>query len=207
MSGKLITFEGIDGCGKSLQLKLTSEWLTNKEIEHITTREPGGTKIGEQIRNILLDANNKEMKFPTEILLYLAARAQHIDEIIFPALRNNKIVLCDRFQDSTFAYQSFGRSMDLETLRMLNAFATANYKPNVTFLFDISLETSYSRLKKTGKQPDRLEGENKDFFEKIRKGFLELAAQNPQRVTIIDAEQSIEEIQKKVQKEITDRLY
>jgi dTMP kinase len=203
--GLFITLEGIDACGKSTQLKLISKWLTNQNIEHIITREPGGTKISEKIREILLDINNNEMTNNTEILLYLAARAQHVEQKIIPALNKNLIVLSDRFQESSCAYQCFGRGLDLSTFNFINSFATKGLVPDLTFIIDISLDVSRERLFKTGNKLDRLENENKSFFEKIKNGYLKLAHEYSQ-IKVINGENSISEITCEMKNNIMTKL-
>jgi dTMP kinase len=202
-----ITFEGIDGTGKSTQLKLTSDFLKENEIDHIVTREPGGTKISEKIRNIILDNENKEMSICTELLLYLAARAQHVKEVIMPAIENNKIILCDRFHFSTFAYQSFARGLNLKILENLNDFSTNFLKPDLIFILDMSLQTAKQRLLMTNKSKDRLENENEDFFNKAKDGFLKLAEKDLNKsIFILNAEENEQQISNKIQKIILDHL-
>ncbi len=200
-NGLFITFEGIDGCGKSTQLAKTVEYLKEKNINHIVTREPGGTPIGEKIRNLILSLNNSEMKNSCELLLYLAARSQHVEEKIKPALKNDFIVLCDRFQDATFAYQGFGRGYSLNILKQLNNFAS-DLLPSKTFLIDINVECAFERLKKSGKKGDRLENNSINFFNKIREGYLTLASSNPSRIKILQGEKSIQEIFDVIRREI-----
>jgi len=202
-----ITFEGIDGCGKSTQIEKTACFLKNKNINHIITREPGGTVIAEKIRELILSMDNKEMVNYCELLLYLAARAQHVQEKIIPALEKGIIVLCDRFQEATFVYQGFGRELNISTIKKLNCFATNNLKPNRTYIFDLNVETAIKRMKSTNKILDRLENNKKEFFVKIRNGYLKLAINNPKRIKIIEAEQSIEDIQKIIQNDITKMLF
>jgi dTMP kinase len=192
--GLFITFEGIDGCGKSTQLAKTANALTEKGYSVITTREPGGTIIAEKIRDILISPENGMMVNECEILLYCAARAQHVHEIIIPAIDQGKIVLCDRFQEATFAYQGFGRSIPIKILTMLNSYATGGLNPDKTFVFDLSVQESFARLEKMNKAKDRLESNGKDFFEKIREGYLSMAKEFPKRIQLIDGTQSVEYI-------------
>jgi len=192
MQGKFITFEGIDGCGKSTQLALTSQILTEKGYDVIVTREPGGTSISEKIREILLSPSNGEMVNECEILLYCAARAQHVREKIIPAVKSGKIVLCDRFQEATFGYQGYGRGIALDVLKSINTYATGGLNPDLTFIFDVSVEMSMGRMAKINKAKDRLEQNGADFFQRIRDGFLNLAKSSPDRIKLINAEQSIE---------------
>jgi dTMP kinase len=198
MIGKFITFEGIDGCGKSTQLALASKILIEKGYDVVVTREPGGTSISEKIREILLSPSNGEMVNECEILLYCAARAQHVREKIIPAVKNGKIVLCDRFQEATFGYQGFGRGIPLEVLQAINTYATGGLNPDLTFIFDLSVEMSVSRMAKINKAKDRLEQNGADFFQRIRDGFLDLAKNSPERIKLINAEQNIEQISAEV---------
>lgn len=198
MQGKFITFEGIDGCGKSTQLALASKILAEKGYDVVVTREPGGTSISEKIREILLSPSNSEMVNECEILLYCAARAQHVREKIIPAVNSGKIVLCDRFQEATFGYQGYGRGIPLDILRTVNAYATGGLNPDLTFIFDLSVEMSVSRMAKINKAKDRLEQNGTDFFQRIRDGFLNQAKISPERIKLINAEQSIEQISAEV---------
>ena len=188
--GLFITVEGIDGCGKSTQLNLISEYLKEKGYEVIFTREPGCTGLGEKIRHLLLDYEG-EVANQCEAFLFLADRAQNIDVIVKPAVREGKIVLCDRHIDSTIAYQGYARGGNIEELQKLNTLATGGYKPDLTFVFDISVETS---LKRVEDKKDRMESENKEFFEKVRQGFLKIGKNDPKRVKIINSEGSITEV-------------
>lgn len=192
--GYFITFEGIDGCGKSTQMARAVQKLTEQGFPVVATREPGGTPISEKIREILISADNSEMVNECEILLYCAARAQHVREKIIPAMNEGKIVVCDRFQEATFAYQGFGRGLGVEVLKQFNSYATGGLDPDLTFIFDISVEASLSRLAKMEKKKDRLEQNGKDFFEAIRNGYLTIARDEPQRVRIINGEQNIDVI-------------
>jgi dTMP kinase len=204
--GLFITFEGIDGCGKSTQLANAAKNLLQLGYRVITTREPGGTPIAEKIREILTDPDHDEMVNECELLLYCAARAQHVREKIIPAVENGTVVLCDRFQEATFAYQGFGRSINMDHLTMLNSYATGGIQPDLTFIIDITVEKSFSRLEKMNKSKDRLEMNGKEFFTKIRNGYLELALKNPKRVVVIDGDRDIEIIEKQVL-EIIEQSY
>ncbi|MBN1602441.1 MAG: dTMP kinase [Chitinispirillaceae bacterium] len=196
--GSFIAFEGIDGCGKSTQVALLREKLSRMGYTVDVTREPGGTVISERIREILIDPKHSEMTDECEILLYLAARAQHVRQRIVPALENGDIVLCDRFQLATFAYQGFGRGFPMERLIELNEFAMGANVPDVTFVFDIPVEEAFNRMRKMNKLKDRLESAGDEFFHRIHNGYLELGRRDPQRVSIIDASRSIEEVQNEV---------
>lgn len=188
--GLFITFEGIDGCGKSTQLNLLAEYLKSQGKDVLVTREPGAKGLGEKIREILLNYEG-DVSSNCEAFLFLADRAQHIDIIVKPAIENGTIVLCDRHTDSTIAYQGFGRGVDLERLKMLNNLATSGFKPDLTFVFDVDVETSLSRV---GKTRDRMESAGVEFFEKVRSGYLQIAKQEPERVKLISSKDTIENI-------------
>lgn len=193
MKGLFITFEGIDGCGKSTQIKLISDYLESKGFEIIHSREPGGSPIGEQIRNVLLDINNKGMSDRTECLLYAASRVQHIDEVIRPAIESGKMVLCDRFIDSSIAYQGYGRNLGECFVRNVNSYVE-NCMPDITFYYRLDVETSRARISCMNRQLDRLEQENINFFNRVVDGYDGVAASCPDRVVTIDATMSIEDI-------------
>lgn len=192
--GLFITFEGPDGCGKTTQMKLLAEYFTKNGKEVVLTREPGGKGLGEKVRDILLNYDG-EVSDRCESFLFLADRAQNIDIIVNPAVKQGKIVLCDRHIDSTVAYQGYGRGLDIERINMLNNLATNGKKPDLTFVFDVDVETS---MKRVGKEKDRMESAGVEFHNRVRQGYLELAKQEPQRIKVIDATKSIEEIHKKV---------
>lgn len=192
--GLFITFEGPDGCGKTTQMKLLAEYLEKKGEEVVLTREPGGKGLGEKVREILLNYDG-EVSDRCESFLFLADRAQNIDIIVNPAVKAGKIVLCDRHIDSTVAYQGYGRGLDIERINMLNNLATNGKKPDLTFVFDVDVETS---MKRVGKEKDRMESAGIDFHNRVRQGYLELAKQEPNRIKVIDATKSIEEIHDEV---------
>ena len=194
--GYFITFEGVDGCGKTTQMKLLAEYLQNKGYEVVITREPGSRGLGEKIREILLHYEG-DVSSDAESFLFLADRAQNIDEIVNPAVSAGKIVLCDRHTDSTIAYQGYGRGIDIKKLTLLNDIAVGGRKPDMTFVFDIDIDTS---MKRVGQEKDRMESSGADFFNKVRNGYLEIGKQEPERVKILDAAKSIEEIFKEVSK-------
>ena len=201
--GSFITFEGIDGCGKSTQLRLLAEFLsigTSIVTQRVqTTREPGGTEIAEKIRAVLLDPDNEKMTDRCEILLYLASRAQHVEELIVPWLNSDQIVLSDRFYDSTIAYQVYGREVvKLEQFERLNDFATGGLQPDLTFIFDIDVEIAFARMKDASRKADRLERLGTDFFNKLRRGFLELTRIFPERCVLVDANRPVETIAQEI---------
>jgi dTMP kinase len=187
-SGLFITFEGIDGCGKTTQLEAARSFLEQQGVSCVVTREPGGTAIGRCIRSVLLSPEHSEMHNECELLLYFADRAQHVREVIQPALQQNRIVLCDRYADATMAYQGYGRGIPLSVLETQNALATGGLWPHITFFFDISTHTASFRLKETGKAIDRLEGSGNAFYEKVRSGYLSIAQQNKHRIRVLNGE-------------------
>ena len=194
MQGLFITFEGPDGCGKTTQMKLLAEYFEKKGKEVVLTREPGGKGLGEKVREILLNYDG-EVYDRCESFLFLADRAQNIDIIVNPAVKEGKIVLCDRHIDSTVAYQGYGRGLNIDRINMLNNLATNGKKPDLTLVFDVDVETS---MKRVGKEKDRMESAGIDFHNRVRKGYLELAKQEPKRIKVLDATKSIEEIHKDV---------
>ena len=194
MKGLFITFEGADGCGKTTQMKMLAEFLSGKGHDVVLTREPGAKGLGEKLREILLNYNGM-VSDKCESFLFLADRAQNVDTIVNPAVQEGKIVLCDRHVDSTVAYQGYGRGLDLNEINMLNNLATGGRKPDLTFVFDIDVETS---MKRVGSEKDRMESAGIEFHNRVRQGYLELAKQEPNRIKVIDASLSIEEIHKKV---------
>lgn len=192
--GLFITFEGADGCGKTTQLKLLKDYLESKGHNVVLTREPGGKGLGETLREILLNYNG-EVSNRCESFLFLADRAQNIDIIVNPAVNEGKIVLCDRHTDSSVAYQGYGRGLDIEQIKTLNNLATGGKKPDLTLVFDVDIETSMARV---GNEKDRMESAGKEFFNRVRNGYLEIAKQEPDRIKVIDSTKSIEEVQKDV---------
>ena len=194
MSGRFITFEGIDGCGKTTQLTRAAQYLERDGRACVVTREPGGTEIAERIRELVMSVRYDNLCTECELLLYLAARAQHVIEVIAPARAQGKIVLCDRFQEATFAYQGFGRGVDLDTLGALNTYATGGCSPDLTLVFDLPVDAARARLAATGRAPDRIEASSAAFFKRVREGYHALAAQHPHRVRILDATRTINEL-------------
>ena len=198
---KLISFEGVDGVGKTTQIKLFLEQLKNNNMDYLLFREPGGTILSEKIREILLD-NNNDMSNLSETLLFLAARTDLVKKEIKPNLKNdNTYIVCDRFLDSTLAYQAYGRGVDLKLIQDITLKATDQISPSTTFLLDADIDLSLSRI--TTK--DRMEKEGKDFLLKVKNGFLELAKLNKNRYVIIDANKTIPEIQNCIWKEFCGR--
>jgi dTMP kinase len=194
--GLFISFEGIDGSGKSTQLELCAQALEASGQAVVVTRNPGGTPFGVELRRILLHGDSP-IGTTAELLLFMADRAQHREELILPALAEGKIILCDRYSDSTLAYQGYGRSLPLETIRELNAIATQGLSPALTFLFDGEPSLLAQRVTKRG-QVDRLEGEPLSFRERVRSGYCALAQAEPERIQMLDASQSIEALHAEV---------
>ena len=197
-----MTFEGIDGCGKSTQAMLCFQLLTKAGYKVKMLREPGSTVVSEKIREILLDSKHKITDL-TELLLYEAARAEITAREIAPALADGQIVLCDRFYDSTTAYQGFGRKLDIRVVKGLNKVATGGVVPDLTFVFDVDLKTAQARR---GKRKDRLESQSKAFFERVRVGFLEIARKERRRVKLIDASRPVEIVFQDVRKILLKKL-
>ncbi len=199
--GIFITIEGLDGSGKSTQIPRIKSFLEEKGYEVLLTREPGGTIIGEKIRQILLDRDHKEISAVTEALLYAASRAQHVEQVIMPALKEGKAVLSDRFVDSSIAYQGKGRGLGFKAIVDINEFAVCGLKPDITILLDIDPEVGLDRVK-AAKGADRLEQEKLDFHRKVYEGYKDLADMYSDRIKVIDANKTIEEISR----EIKDKL-
>lgn len=197
-----ITFEGIDGCGKTTQFRMLSQWLRDHGKDVVETVEPGGTSIGRQIRQILLDPASADIQPRAELLLYFASRAQNVDEVIRPALDAGRTVLCDRFTDSTLVYQGCGRGLDIEVVRDLDRIACRGLKPDVTILIDIDLETSLMRARRrnerTGPSESRIDEENAAFHERVRQGYLALARAEPDRIRVIDGRAGIGEVGQRI---------
>ncbi len=196
MKGKFITFEGSEGSGKSTQSALVFDYLKSKGLPVMLLREPGGVKISEAIRNLLLDVKSAGMGDECETFLYMAARAQLVKEVLEPALKEGKIVLCDRFLDSTVAYQGFGNGVDVKTIQQLGAFATKGIEPDLTLVFDIETEKGLGR---TNAKKDRIELRPLEYHNRVRQGYLSLAKQEPKRVKVITVDADKETIFKRIQ--------
>ena len=201
-----ITFEGPEGSGKSSQVALLAAFLREQGFVVRVTREPGGTAIGDQIRDCLHDVNNREMTAVTEVLLYSASRAQLVREVIRPALANGQIVLCDRYADSTIAYQGYGRGLSLADLADLTRIATGGLKPDLTILLDIDVERGLARRVAGGEEMNRLDLETVAFHRRVRDGYFRLAEQEPARWCIVDADRSVDVVQAELQALLLDRL-
>jgi dTMP kinase len=197
MGGTFISFEGIEGTGKSTQARLLAEALRAEGREVVLTAEPGGTSIGERIREVLLDTGHGAMEHVTELLLYAAARRQHLEELIKPALEEGKVVVTDRFSDSTAAYQGTGRGLDMELIEELDRMVTGGLVPDLTLLLDMDVEEGLERNRGAGKR-DRLELEDVEFHRKVREGFREIARAEPGRGKTVDATEPQEEVHAQV---------
>ena len=198
-----ISFEGIEGSGKSTQAKRLAEYFRSTGQNVIDTVEPGGTNIGQQIRELLLEPAN-QMEPLTELLLYYASRAQHVREVIYPAILDNRIVITDRFSDSTVAYQGYARGIDLKLLSRLNEIVNPDLKPFLTFMLDLDVEEGLKRNRKASKE-DRFELETVEFHNRVRKGFLQIASEEPERVKVIDASRNPDEISEEIIKTIEEQ--
>jgi len=206
MTGFFITFEGIDFCGKTTQARRLSSYLRRKEYKVILVREPGGDRIAERIRRILLSKKNREMTALTELLLYEAARSQLTQRVILPALKEGKVVICDRYSDSSLAYQGYGRGLDKRMIKNLSHVSTLGLLPDLTLLLDVSVATSLKRRKRERRKKDRLERERFEFHQRIREGYLSLARQNRKRIKVVDGTASIDVTCQKVRKVVDSFL-
>lgn len=194
----LITFEGIEGSGKTTQIRLVKEYLDQRGIPSRVVREPGGTLIGNRIRQVLLDPQVTTIGRRTEVLLYAASRAQLVEEVIIPSLKENQLVLCDRYVDSSIAYQGYGAGAEIDEVIQINQIATKGVKPQRTYLLDLPLELSDQRLRLRGKEKDRMEQKEKAFHQRVREGYLQIAEENQDRVKVIAANQSVEQVFQKI---------
>jgi len=201
-----ITLEGPEGSGKTSQLPALADHLRTAGFEVVVTREPGGTPVGDQIRDVLMNLENVSIVPRTEILLFLAARAQHVEALIRPALQAGKVVLCDRFGDSTLAYQGYGHNTDLETLRFLLNYATGGLKPDLTLLLDVPVREGLSRKIEYSQEWNRLDAYAEAFHVRVRQGYLTLAEEEPDRWLVIDATQGKAQVQEAMRTAILSRL-
>ncbi len=201
-----ITFEGPDGSGKSTQVRLLSEALMAAGHAVLTVREPGGTPISEQIRDVVHNLRNREMSDRAECLLYNAARAQLVDQLIGPHLKRGGIVLCDRYADSTVAYQGYGRGLDLVAVKNVIAFATQNLKPDLTFYLDLDVETGIARRKVGGGEWNRLDDQALEFHRRVRAGYLQMVREEPERWVCLDATLTVDALQAEITNEVGRRL-
>jgi len=203
MNGKFITFEGSEGSGKSTQSSLVLDYLKSRKKNVVLIREPGGVKISEAIRNLLLDVKNIAMSKECETLLYMAARAQLVEEVVAPLLKKGTVILCDRFLDSTIAYQGYGNGVAVDFIKTIGQFATRKISPDLTLLFDIDTAQGLSR---TSKEKDRIELRSLEYHERVRKGYLKLAKEDPARIKVVKVDKSKEEIFEVVRKVIDEFL-
>jgi dTMP kinase len=201
-----ITFEGIEGSGKTTQVCRLAEYLKGKGVPHRVTREPGGTELADEIRSLLLSPREEPVFPETELLLYEAARAQHVRGVILPALASGQAVLCDRFFDATTAYQGFSRGIETVRIEWLNGYASAGLSPDLTFLLDISPEDGAARLLGRGARPDRIESESAEFHRKVREGYLRLAAADPGRILRIDGVLPADDVFRRIREAVTARF-
>jgi dTMP kinase len=200
-----ITLEGPEGSGKTTQLPKLADYLRKSGFDVLTTREPGGTSISEQIRTVLHNLENKEMNPRTEILLFQASRAQLVEQVVRPHLAKGGIVVSDRYADSTLAYQGYGHQIDIEPLRVLVTFATGGLKPDLTILLDVDVEIGLRRKELKGEW-NRLDAYNLEFHQRVRQGYLQLVRAEPQRWEVIDASQPPTQVQNEIRRVVTERL-
>jgi len=202
----LITLEGLEGSGKSTQLRLLQEHLTRRGVRVLATREPGGTRIGEQVRTVLHDVGNTAMRPETEVLLYSAARAQLVAEVLRPALAAGIVVLCDRYVESTYAYQGYGRGLDLRALRQISLFATDGLQSDLVIYLDLPIEVGLERKRLAYEREQgeltRMDKQDVAFYERVRAGYLTMAAQEPERWCILDAQQPVEALQEQIRQRV-----
>ncbi len=206
MAGLFITFEGIDYCGKTTQARKLALHLKMKNYAPLLIREPGGDRISEKIRKVLLSEKNSDITALTELLLYEASRAQLTQKVILPALKQGKVVVCDRYYDSTLAYQCYGRGLDKKIIRWLNQIATFGLSPDLTILIDVPVEASWERREKGRRKEDRLEKEKMEFHRKIRQGYLKIARQNQKRMKVVDGTGDIDQTWHRVRKVVNSYL-
>ena len=206
MAGFFITFEGIDFCGKTTQARRLGSYLRRKGYNVLLVREPGGDRIAERIRRILLSRKNSEMTALTELLLYEASRSQLTQRMILPALKQGKVVICDRYSDSSLAYQGYGRGLNKKMIKHLNHISTFGLLPDLTILLDVPVKTSFKRRKKENRKKDRLERERFEFHQRIREGFKSIARQNRKRIKMVDGTEDIDKTWQKVRRVVDSFL-
>ncbi len=206
MAGRFITLEGTEGAGKSTNLEFIKAWLTQQNIDHVVTREPGGTEIGEAIREVLLNKDFSAMQDDTELLLMFAARAQHLKEKILPAIAEGKWVISDRFTDATYAYQGAARGIGFERIAEIETWVQQGFQPDTTFVFDLPIEIGMARVASRGGEIDRFEQEKQAFFEKVRSAYLKRAEMSPNRYQVLDAAQPLEQVQAAISERLESML-
>ena len=204
--GLFITFEGVDGAGKSTQIRRLAASLEKEEVSVLVTREPGGTPISERIREVLLERQHHKMVSTTELLLYAAARSQHVAQCIAPSLEEGQIVISDRFGDAMVAYQGHGRGLDLELIHHLNRVATDGLVPDLTIVLDVPVKVGRERTRRRRRALDRLELEDFEFHQRVREGYLTIAKEEPHRVRVIDSEQNFELVRDEIRELVTRRI-
>lgn len=202
MRGLFITIEGVEGAGKTTQIDLLKTALKKRGFKVVITREPGGTNIADQIRKILLSTKNRRMVPLCELFLYEASRAQHVEEVILPALKKGKIVISDRFYDATWVYQGYVRGISRKWVEKLNLFATGELEPDLTIVIDCPIDKGLTRIRSHRKNLDRLEREKRSFHERVRRGYLLLASSNPRRVRVIDGNRKPKEVHQDILKQV-----
>ncbi|MDA7825720.1 dTMP kinase [Porticoccaceae bacterium] len=205
MRGRFITIEGTEGVGKTTNIEYIKQWLDDHAISYVSTREPGGTPLAEEVRQLLLANREEKVCSKAELLMMFAGRAQHIDQVIEPQLAKGNWVLCDRFTDATYAYQGAGREMGDELIKSLETMVQGAMRPDLTLVLDVPVELGLERAGKRS-EPDRFEREKTDFFNRVRSAYLSMATNNPQRYKIIDASQNLEHVQLQIQATLTSFL-
>ena len=198
MTGVFVTFEGPEGAGKSTQIGMLARRLESQGVAHVLTREPGGTPVADQLRRILADSEDGSIDARTELLIVLAARSHHVEQVIRPALAEGKLVICDRYTDSTVCYQGAGRGIDRDTIGLLNEYATHGLAPDLTFLIDVDPTVGLARLAQSQRKLDRFEREGADFHRRVREAYRELAAETPQRFVVLPGDREAERISEDV---------
>ena len=206
MNAKFITIEGCEGSGKTSIIKQICSYFEEEGIKYLSTREPGGSLISEQIRNVILNVENTKMDYMTEALLYAASRRQHLEEIVKPALREGKIVICDRYLDSSLAYQGYARGIGIEEVYNINMYATSGFLPDLTIYIDIPVEVGLSRIKDNNRDVNRLDLEKVSFHNKVREGYLKIAAMYPERIKVVDGNGTRDEVFERVKKVLKEIL-
>lgn len=201
--GVFITLEGSEGVGKSTNLAFIQRWLSERGLQPVMTREPGGTPMAEEIRDLLLQKRQETVSDKAELLLMFAARAQHLDTHIIPLLAEGRCVVSDRFTDATYAYQGYARGVDMGWIAQLETLVQSDLRPDLTILLDLDIETAFKRVARRG-EADRFEQEKTDFFDKVRAGYLDRARQEPNRFAVVDASQSIDSVQRSIASVLTD---
>ncbi len=197
MEGPFLALEGVEGAGKTTQARLLADWLESRSVSFTLAREPGGTDVGEAIRHVVQDRPGLSVPPATELLLYLAARAAFVRTVVRPVLERGELLIVDRFSMSTYAYQGYGRELDLDEVRRLDHFATDGLVPDLYLVFDLPVETGRARQEAVGKKPDRLELSGSDFLERVRRGYRELAERD-ERARLVDAKGTVEEVHARV---------